>query len=1156
MKRQRPTYQIKEDFLRNLSKNTVSQTANQLKNGYDYSELMSALPEIMKIDSRFKKLIWGNLFPKSYAELGVGNNYYFRSEGVINELNWILLQIAKHKTQIETFVLARDSIFRYLVLGDYKRAEYEIRKLEEDIGVSVWSTEMKLMANTLSGNEIRSFDLLTVINQAAEETQERGKTGYVPLLSHFLFKRSSTQSASSYEDELAAIHKRNRNDFQVDRLKYYQFRLNYYAAADRSKLDSLLIYETANSLIDKYMSMINLLKWMFAGQRIERVLSVECAQKSFGYVPDRELMPFLAYAGSDKLPSSYFDGDFISVLDAYYKADYQNVVTLCRDYINKNPNHFDCIRIYVQSLIFLKRDFIPIVSNVDSVTNRVALLVYRSLEESDNSATLADLYDFNKTVYGLPLAAGIHCFIMEQRKKGIDFFQKYLSLDSFDPLFSKVWDNDEKEKSYAYLSAANKHGLRSVTVEYYKFLLSQAYSECPKGIAPYIIERDEAKKKYAERSYDQCIADCNKLFDDWGQYLPIGQMTSEYVFKSFVDKGAKMDAISFYVDRYIRKKSLVNSIQTRSFVEGLRKERYKKNVRNTIDLQIFVFLNASEEEQKAHVLQMFMNYLDACDMAGLIEAIKDDIQQEKQEIFLITLVEGDILRHLPYIGSTKQMLEEQQIVIQYLTQLESSSHLLYENYNQQILQLMISYENIKKLDESRIYVNEIAIIKYELSECENLYRQLANRNQIAKTATNFLLLQTSDDGIQSGVDVNLMQSGYKSTRNVTTDISTQIFNLICQKYLFSKFGLKTYLSTRIRHGVLEGEIRSVFDSRHLMLTTQNNKFTPITYWKQTFGLSTEEQDFLMQKLESFSFHLGQIIDDFKTEVVQIKMKEGEPGMFDYILSDEQKSYAVNLAQSKTEDYDAFCTQMLFLLDGITEKSLSRIREYIKIEFHKKFIQIIDQLESDFQSLSSYHFYNALHRAVSQSRESIQRTLVKIEKWFSLQTGVYNDFVLKDQIELVWKITERQYPNIKYDLDLSIDEAFIVVDASHYPDIADMLTIFYNNMFGHSKVEALRRFAISAQKDEECILLHFENQTCGTDASLNTSFSELLKMDNRLQLEGRSGLAKVKKIILYDLNGREEDFSVVAENGICKVDVRLRIYNLEKKENGDAQNSFS
>ena len=907
------------------------------------------------------------------------------------------------------------------------------------------------------------------------------------------------------------------------------------------------VYETANALVDKYMSMLNLLKWLFAGTQDERITALAFACKLYGYVGDSSLIPYLVYSASDKIPDSYYSDDFLEVLNSYYKMDYHNTVNLCKQYIINNPNHFDCIRIYVQSLIFLNNPYIPIVNDASSAVNQVSLLVFKSLYESDNTASLADLYDFNKTIYGLPIAAGIHGFIMEQRKNKVDSCYKYLSLNTFDPLFSKIWKNGERDKSIAYLTRAKEHGVKSITVDYYLSLFGNFEETCPQGIAPYIYERDKALKDFFDTAYEQCISDCEDLYCHWGQYLSIGQFTSDYTFRSFVERGLKMQAISFYVDRFITKRALVNSVQTEDFVEKLRKERYKKDVRNTIDLQIFVLLNASEDEQKAHVLQLFMNYLDASNMSELIGAIKDDIRQEKQEVFLFSLLEGDILRHLPYIGSTKQMLEEQQLIVQYLSQLESPHHKLYEDYNQQIIQLMISYENIKKLDESRIYVNEAAIIKYELGECENLYRQLACRNEVAKSVTNVYILQTTDDGIQDGVDVKLMQAGFRATRNVTTDITTQIFNLICQKYLYSKFGLKTYLSTRIRHGVLEGEIRSVFDSLHLMLTTQNNRFTPITYWRNIYGLSTDEHESLMLILGSFSSSLGQIIDDFKSEVLQIKIKDGDPGMFDFILPDEKKSYAIIMAQSKTDDYDEFCSQVLLLLDRITEQSLVRIREYIHNELQKKFIRLIDKLENDAQYLSTCHFYDSLLEAIAQSRENIQGALVKIEKWFALQTGVYDDFVLKDQIELVWRVTERQYPNVKFHLDKRINDTDFIVDASHYLDIADMLTILFNNMFSHSIVKNPRDYHISANRDGEFVLLHFENQTCEDDDLLNATFAELLKLDNRLQLEGRSGLAKVKKIIIFDLQGKEEDFSIIAEQGICKVDVRLRLNSLLKKE---------
>ena len=231
MKHQKPIYYFKERFLKGgLSKRKISETMDRFKKELDYEELMIALPEIMKLDSRFKQLIWGNLFPKDYTQLGVGNNYYYRSEGIVCEMNWLLVQIAKNKKKLEAFVKDRDSFYNYIALGAFDRAEYEVGEIERIYGISIWTTEMRLTIYSLADREKRSFELLEKVNTARDEVTVKGKTGYVPLLAHFLFKRASSQSASSYEEELNAINKRNRNDFQIDRHKYYQFRLNYYAA--------------------------------------------------------------------------------------------------------------------------------------------------------------------------------------------------------------------------------------------------------------------------------------------------------------------------------------------------------------------------------------------------------------------------------------------------------------------------------------------------------------------------------------------------------------------------------------------------------------------------------------------------------------------------------------------------------------------------------------------------------------------------------------------------------------------------------------------------------------------------------------------------------------------------------------------------------------
>ena len=54
---------------------------------------------------------------------------------------------------------------------------------------------------------------------------------------------------------------------------------------------------------------------------------------------------------------------------------------------------------------------------------------------------------------------------------------------------------------------------------------------------------------------------------------------------------------------------------------------------------------------------------------------------------------------------------------------------------------------------------------------------------------------------------------------------------------------------------------------------------------------------------------------------------------------------------------------------------------------------------------------------------------------------------------------------------------------------------------------------------------------------------MLKLDGRLQMEGRSGLVKVKKIIKDELGCKQNSLDIKAENSICRATVTIRLNDI-------------
>lgn len=392
-------------------------------------------------------------------------------------------------------------------------------------------------------------------------------------------------------------------------------------------------------------------------------------------------------------------------------------------------------------------------------------------------------------------------------------------------------------------------------------------------------------------------------------------------------------------------------------------------------------------------------------------------------------------------------------------------------------------------------------------------------------------------------DPTIIKADVKLTNKAINDVACQIFDIIRDKFLKSKFGLKTYLSTRIRHGVLEGEIRSGFDRLNLVLSTEHDSYVPTIYWKKNYGLDTKDQQELMKILEVFSRGINHLVAHFKEEVLQIKVHEEEKGMFDYRISEDDMCYAVVRADGMAKNYDEFCLYVMQHLLQITEKSLIKIRQEINGPFTNSFKLLIDQLENDIERFEHTHFYKDLKSAVNHARADINGKLAKINNWFHLQDAKFDDFSLSRQMEIVWNVTSKMYPNIHHKVNWNFDKIDIMIKSSYYIHISDMLTIFYNNMFSYSKQVYCRIFVIETRIVDNMIQIHLENDIKEPEDMLNIKFKEMLSSYSRLQLEGMSGLVKVKKIIKYDLGYEMNEVQIKAEKGKCFMDVFINLTDL-------------
>ena len=1134
-----PVYHVVQQFLNaRQDKKECARTAALMKYKVTGPVLSQSLESLFKVSSHYKSLLWGNLFPKDIDELGEGNSYFFRSENILGDFNWLYILVSKHHNVLSEYVSIRDQIEKSVISGYYDEALSILEKAKHRFGVSIWYYETKLLIYSYSGNEQKSLELLTEVNKAKKDA----KHGFVTFLLSYLYKRcSKSYSAFAYDSELENKFKLNRTIFQEDRYSYYLFRLNFYKTFESQDLSPVLIMEATNSLIDRYNIFTYLIKAYFAKSEdlLGKHLASALAIKFYRKTNDRLLSSLVAYTNAKYLSVDYFKRDYVEILDLYYKGEYLTCSEKCKSFVINDNSHFDILKIYCRSMISLGKRYTPICSNNDSILNQITHLLYDAMTSSENEDILNSLYQIDKNIYGLGIACGLDYYLSgeyETANKNL----KYLSLTCFDPMYCGIYDDAKKKDDYID-SGLSKVGFYSA-LDYQKKRNSDDVSDSHE-IAKYIVDVDSAKIAFKNEDYESALNLWQTVLIENNKVLPIVQCAINYIFKCFVKLNKKQDAITFYVDYYLKGKAYVSQIMTSDLINSMYHEKYKKGVKNGLDLQLFVFLNATEDEKKSALLERFCNYKDVELVSDLISELDTEMKNspEKVELYLFLLASEDILRHMLYITSTKKMLEEQQKISQYLTTLNTSPRIDdYKALNQEIVDTMIVYQNIRKIDESKIYVNQAALMKYEFAEHEGLYNQFRNQFANSGQTNSYYIVNTISDWTDINKDRALIRTKVKFTSKAFIDSACQVFTVIRDKFLFSKFGLKTYLSTRIRHGVLEGVLRSGYDGLHLLLTTVNNKYIPTNYWVKKYGLTQTEHLDLTKMLEKFSIGVNHAIDSFKENALQIKIEDTDKGMFDYRLTPDDMCYATVYSNTKTEDYNHFCMVLMEYMLKMANSSLVNIRKEINDNLKNTLNKLVDNLSQDIQVFAERHFYDELNRAVINARTETIQKIAHIEKWFYLQDAKFENFSLVKQMQAVWQITSKMYPNIIEDLSFEGFENDIVIKSEYVIHISDMLTIFYNNMFSYSKVENPRPFRISLVREGNNVILTFENNISEHEDSLNAKFKEMLQLESRLQMEGRSGLVKVNKIIKAELGCERNLLEIKAENGKCIASVVLNL----------------
>jgi hypothetical protein len=458
---------------------------------------------------------------------------------------------------------------------------------------------------------------------------------------------------------------------------------------------------------------------------------------------------------------------------------------------------------------------------------------------------------------------------------------------------------------------------------------------------------------------------------------------------------------------------------------------------------------------------------------------------------------------------------------------------------------LIIYEGTQKLEESKIYANDQAIINNELFDIEGLFKRYKTIYNLSLRDQRVLVITSNTYALFKFDDKNkYKETEVKYSDSALIEVFSELFDLIIDKYLFSKFGIVAYLSTRIRHGVLLGEIRPEIEKQNLILSRigESNFYEYSNFWnKSFFDLNEAQKESLHNVLSNFSLKIDNIIEKIIKEKIQIK-KDGknQEGLFNYEFDKEElHSYAMELAIET--DAKVFSQKVIDRIWKRTDANLEVIRHYIDNEIKNQISEELDNLNQELHDTFSNGELPQIFTNVIECSTIVNNKLKKISSWFRRSGSSISDFDIKKVFDIVWVNTARCYPKVNADFDTEI-MVNPVIKSNYYIHFTDLFRIFLDNMFKYgTESHGIKKFYFSTKQDGDFLICSFINDKLEDAITwpIETTDNQLTINTTKLISENKSGLSKAVKIVKYDLDN-ENNHIMLIDKDKCKFTIVVQI----------------
>ncbi|HIF9367322.1 TPA: hypothetical protein ACX6RZ_003311 [Photobacterium damselae] len=1082
-----------------------------------------------KVDAKNYHLIINELKSNPhYRELIVGKDFfsledYANSKQHLSVLNkdkqfiWTSLVISLYATEINTFIDLKSSFERNFINGDYQKSEVILDTIEKCSGVSLWSINARLeLLQRNEGVESQKAYLEKIVSVDDIEA-------ILAFFSNFFsIRNEENNTIESYMNEIDSVISLSQiGDYCLYQLlPFHKYKIKNTA--------SILYFEERHSIIDRYIALISMLEIELSLCEKSSFELVKKCLKPLDQIIDPKLNK-IRYISSETtdLPNlscniskydSYSMGEYN--LDLSSKSENLDIISSCalfsEDILNYHINN-NCIFSEAVSIIASLKS--SKVSKKSSLNKLMMLSLRCSKTELNNHISR-------------------HIFLIEN------------NLSSSKPIYHNMFlelDNPKIINSINEMSLEKKISHEDVLLDKYPksiSLLLKTTQSNSYELGLEIIEKLEipeyrkliylGKHALNHDNFSAAKVFFNKVDFSENSYLESSVRIN--IVKTLTLENKILESINIIIDHYLNNPNSIYSYDIGYYIDKAI-TNHKKEAYENISFCIFMSIyskqiNPKSESNLSDIFENILDFYDADYPSELIAYI-DEIGHKKLIYLFKYVAVPRVLDDYTIFMDLNEIEEERIKICQILMDLDSDD--IYSNEIKNLTKEAKVTDLVNYMNNSKVNVNEEGVLNHIEDTLSRLFKKY--QNIIKDPELSFKVDKISERlkalALNSDLDEMIMHS---SDRESSISFLCQYF--LNELTLNPVYGLDTHISTSIRHGAFEGQVRRAFDEFELLVTDSGSK--PIDRipdrWRNDFRKYDDSViKVVYSSMETFTKKVVSIIDKYLKSVLHIKkIDQDSKGLFNF---NNFPIKDIGESIDTTTDYKKFTELFINAFWVNVDESMTNIKNGIESEIKINLLKSVDHMHKKISNEISSSELEVFSNCVNEAKTNFECYIDELKEWFTLPDNItLEDFSFDLAFMVALKQVNNCYVRSKISVNSNVDST-TKLKGEYFNSVVEILFILLQNVIRHSGLDENKAKIIVIINNNQLQLTIKNKVGDSVDLELlkqaipelNKKYSEesALAFANK---EGGSGLSKIWKIIEHDIQTKNEfNFSVDEEH---------------------------